>query len=72
MTGEDFMASSVLKDHKSVSGGDIVAGETPVSWAFPLNAGQFSLLADWAAAARELVRKRNEMRRRGFIFGEMA
>lgn len=56
MTGDDFMASSVLNDQSKLSGGEILAGETPVSCAFPLNDGQFSAPAICAAADRDVVR----------------
>lgn len=68
ITGEDFIASSVLNDHKSVRGGEIVAGETPVSCSFPRKEGQFSLPTTWAAAVNDVVRYRNDMRSKGFIF----
>ena len=67
ITGEDFMASSVLNDQSRLSGGAILAGETPVSCVFPRKEGQFSPLATWAAAVNEVVRYRRDMRRRGFI-----
>jgi len=66
MTGDDFMASSVLYDHNRWRGGEILAGETPVKLAFPLKDGQFSPVACCAAAVSEVVRYRNDMRRRGF------
>jgi hypothetical protein len=56
ITGDDFMASSVLNDHSKLSGGKILAGETPVSCVFPLKEGQFSLPATWAATVKEVVR----------------
>jgi hypothetical protein len=68
ITGDDLMASSVLNDQSKVSGGEILAGETPVSCAFPRKEGQFSLPATWAAAVNDVVRYRRDMRRRGFIF----
>jgi hypothetical protein len=68
ITGDDLMASSVLNDQRKVSGGEILAGETPVSCAFPLKDGQFSAPAICAAAVRDVVRYRNDIRRRGFIF----
>ena len=42
ITGDDLMASSVLNDHIMINGGVILAGETPVNWAFPRKVGQES------------------------------
>lgn len=56
ITGDDLMASSVLNDQSKLSGGVILAGETPVSWAFPRKDGQFSVPAICAAAVRDVVR----------------
>ena len=68
ITGEDFIASSVLNDQSKLSGGEILTGETPVSCAFPLNEGQFSPLANWAAAVREVDKKMRDRTKSRFIF----
>jgi hypothetical protein len=56
ITGEDFIASSVLNVHKRLSGGVIAMGETPVSCAFPLKDGQLSFPAVCETTEREIVR----------------
>jgi hypothetical protein len=68
ITGEDFIASSVLNDHSKLSGGKILAAETPVSCAFPLNEGQFPPSATWAAVVSEVVKKIKDRTKSRFIF----
>ena len=56
ITGEDFIASSVLNVHSKLSGGEILAVETPVSCAFPRKEGQLSPKVVCETAEREIIR----------------